>query len=112
MDDGFYTMTYVGAIGMGLGTLLFEDGTMRGFDMRGGIYDGSYVRNADGTVDISAELLVQPGMEIVTGMAPPKTTVLVPLRARLPAAVDEGTLIAIQVGDREAQASFKFMRGP
>ncbi len=111
MEDGFYTMTYVGAIGMGLGMLLLEGGKLRGFDMRGGIYEGSYVRHPDGSVEVTALLHVPAGMETVTGLAAPDKTVLVPLGLRIPANLDEGATVPVTVGDREAQASFKFMRG-
>jgi len=110
MDDGFYTMTYVGAVGMGLAVFLFEDGKVRGFDMRGGKYDGAYVRHPDGSVEARANLLVLPGVELVTGMPPPDRIVNVPLTARLPTNAADGATYPITVGDRQAQASFKYMR--
>jgi hypothetical protein len=111
MDDGFYTMTFVGVAGMGLGTLLLENGRVRGFDMQMGEYNGTYVRHPDGAVDFTATLLVAAGKEIVTGMAPPDKTVLVPLGARVPANWTEDTIVMVKVGDREAQVSFTYMRG-
>lgn len=111
MDDGFYTMTFVGTAGMELGTLLLENGRVRGFDMQMGEYDGTYVRQPDGTVDFTAELLVAAGKEIVTGMAPPDKPVLVPLTARVPPDLTEATIVMVKVGDREAQVTFKYMRG-
>jgi hypothetical protein len=111
MDDGFYSITYVGVAGMGLCMLLFEDGTVRGFDMRGGKYDGRFTRNADGSVDMTGELVVLPGVELVTGAPPPETTVLMPLKAHLPADISEEKAVAVSVGNLQVQASFKRMRG-
>ena len=111
MDDGFYTMTFAGVAGMGLGTLLLEKGTVRGFDMYMGEYNGTYVRHPDGTVDFTATLLVTAGKEIVTGMAPPDKTVLVPLSAHVPPDLADDATVTVKVGDREAQVAFKYMRG-
>ncbi len=111
MDDGFYTVTYVGVAGMGLCVLLFENGTLRGFDMRGGKYDGTFTRNADRSIDMTGTLVVLPGIELVTGAPPTEKTVLMPLKAHLPADMAEDQIVPVSVGDRLVQASFKRMRG-
>jgi hypothetical protein len=110
MDDGFYVITYVGEAGMGLCVLLFERGAFRGFDMRGGQYDGTYTRAGDGSVDMMGNLVVMPGVELVTGMEPPDTRILMPLSARLPADLSETAAIPVSVGDRKVEASFRRMR--
>jgi len=110
MDDGFYTITYVGVIGMGIAVFLVENGKLRGFDMRGGKYDGTYVRHADGSVDAKAALLVPAGFDLLSGLPPPDKDTLVPLTAHLPNNVSDGALVMITVADRQVEASFKYMR--
>ncbi len=112
MQDGFYTLTYVGAAGMGLGMVLLEAGRLRGFDLRGGKYDGTYTRDGDGTVDLSVRLTIIPGGELITGEVPPSSVLKLPITARLPAEAADGQTVVIMVGDRQVRASFQFRRGP
>lgn len=111
MEDGFYTATYVGVAGMGVCIFLFENGRVRGFDMRGGKYDGNYTRAADGTIEVRAMLVVNAGIELVTGEPPQDKDFMVPVVVKLPAVVDESEALSVSVGDRQAQATFKRMRG-
>ncbi len=111
MDDGFYTITYVGVAGMGLCTLLLENGRVRGFDMRGGQYDGSYTRDRDGILDMKAMLVVAPASRSSRGFPRGTKPFLLPVTARLAADLDDSTTVAVAVGDRQVQAIFKRMRG-
>jgi hypothetical protein len=112
MQDGFYTITYVGVAGMGLAVVLMEKGIIRGFDLRGGKYDGIYSRDFDGTVELSLRLAVIAGGELVTGEIPPPAVVKLPITARLPADVANGNPVVIMVGDRQVRATFAFVRPP
>ena len=111
MEDGFYTVTYAGTAGMGVATLLLESGRIRGFDLIGGRYEGTYARNPDGGLELKGTLLVQPGYTLVTGLPAQERAFTVPLTASLPAGAEDGRPVTALVAAVPVQTSFRFMRG-
>ena len=111
MDDGFYTITYVGSAGMGMSTVLMEGGTVRGFDLIGGRLDGAYTRDSDGSLDFKVTLLVQAGYQLVTGLPAQERAFTVPLTATVAKGASDGRPVTIMVAAGPVEASFRFMRG-
>jgi hypothetical protein len=70
MIDGTYGFVYSGVNGLGAGIFTVLDEKFEGVDHVGGRYTGTARENRDGTISISIDFDVKPGMELVQGTAP------------------------------------------
>ncbi len=110
MENGFYTMTYTGVEGMGLGALLLEDGKIRGFDVGRCSYDGNYSKNQTGGLAAQITMTVPPNTPLVFGMPPQAKEYQLPISAMLPANFGSGVPVPVKVGPGSVQVSFTKMR--
>lgn len=67
--DGYYGFVYCGAIDLGIGAFVVEDGQVHGVDFAGGRYTGTVRENPDGTITVKAKFTVLPTMRLVQGVA-------------------------------------------
>jgi hypothetical protein len=68
--NGTFSFVYSGAIGLGIGIMSIEDGTITGVDYAGGGYSGKVEEQQDGTARLELELTVPAGVTLVGGTAP------------------------------------------
>ena len=67
MIDGTYSFVYSGVNGLGVGIFTVLGEKFEGVDFVGGRYSGSARENDDGTISISIDFDVKPGMALVQG---------------------------------------------
>lgn len=66
--EGFYSITYQGADGLGFGMLALETGTIAGADIMGGRYDGRYVYSPrTDQLECEVEMAIPANVPLVTG---------------------------------------------
>jgi hypothetical protein len=68
--DGEYGFVYCGAIDLGIGAFIINNGEVRGRDYGGMDYSGTAEENADGTITFKVIYRVRAGGELVQGVAP------------------------------------------
>jgi hypothetical protein len=69
MIDGTYGFVYSGENGLGVGIFTVLGQNFEGVDYVGGRYTGTARENRDGTISISIDFDVKPGMALVQGTA-------------------------------------------
>jgi hypothetical protein len=70
MIDGTYAFVYSGVNGLGVGIFTVLGEKFEGVDFVGGRYTGTARENRDGTISISIDFDIKPGMAVVQGTAP------------------------------------------
>jgi len=70
MIDGTYGFVYSGVNGLGVGIFTVLGEKFEGVDFVGGRYSGTVREQHDGTISISIDFDVKPGMTLVGGTAP------------------------------------------
>lgn len=72
MREGMYLLNFIGPAGNGTGTFTLESGRLYGFDVGGGVYDGSYSYDpVSGMVKLDMEVRMPAGVPSVLGPAQP-----------------------------------------
>lgn len=66
--DGFFLMTFTGAVGSGFGIIVLRNGTLVGADVGGATFDGTYSENPS-----TQTLTLQITMNAPAGMVPVQT---------------------------------------
>jgi len=69
MIDGTYGFVYSGVNGLGVGVFTILGEKFEGVDFVGGRYTGTAHKNSDGTISISIDFDVKPGIALVQGTA-------------------------------------------
>lgn len=68
MEDGFYSIYYTGAYGVGMGVLAAKDGVLVGADIGGATYEGQIQSNANTGMETGViRMTVPAGLPLVTG---------------------------------------------
>jgi hypothetical protein len=70
MIDGTYAFVYSGVNGLGVGIFTVLGEKFEGVDFVGGRYTGTARENRDGTISISIDFDIKPGMDLVQGTSP------------------------------------------
>ena len=68
--DGTYGFVYCGAIDLGIGAFIIENGAIRGRDYCGLNYSGTVQENADKTITIRVTYRIPAGGILVQGVTP------------------------------------------
>ena len=68
--DGAYGFVYCGAIDLGIGAFIVENGTVRGRDYGGLSYSGTAQENQDKTITLRVTYRVHAGGILVQGLTP------------------------------------------
>ena len=68
--DGAYGFVYCGAIDLGIGAFIVENGTVRGRDYGGLSYSGTAQENQDKTITLRVTYRVPAGAILVQGVTP------------------------------------------
>jgi hypothetical protein len=85
MTEGFFRIAFTGATGSGLGILVLHNGSVVGADTGGGIYDGSYIENADThALEFVITMSMPAGVAPVQTGVPLATPMSVPVSASVP----------------------------
>lgn len=109
-DEGFYLANYVGQGSAGVATLVLEKNAISGFDTFGGSYDGSYRKEADGSLTISVTVTVPAGVGLATGVPGQGGPQSFPITGRLPPNFANGSPVTIDVQGQPVQVSFSRVR--
>lgn len=110
MLDGFYSMTYRGAVDWGIGMLVLRNGVIVGADAAGALYDGSY-REEGLKVRIELTMSVPPGVTLVQGGPAQPTTYRVPVSVTVPiSAVELSQPILLQLPPGPVNVIFRRLR--
>lgn len=110
--DGMYVIEFAGSAGSGGATLTFKNGSIYGFDLGGGVYDGHYRAGSQpGTVDVEVVVKMPAGSpSVIRGIVQPFDWTVV-AKATLP---NNAAIMNVQVqtnlGETVA-AKFTRMRG-
>ncbi|MGD0969035.1 MAG: hypothetical protein ABR949_12215 [Candidatus Aquilonibacter sp.] len=110
MRDGVFLISYSSLGIPGWCTLTLDQGTAYGFDLAGGMYDGTYKFDATRQVaDVELQVTIPPNVAVVWGPAKPYTWSFV-VKASLDPNADHGQLrLANELGP-EVDVSYRFMR--
>ncbi len=103
--SALYIMRYIGATGLGFGTIYVGKGTIVGADAGGGRYHGTYTESG-GRINITAILSMPDGGILVTGDQIPAGTDI-PVSADWPENFADGTAQPITVAGGEVQVTFE-----
>ena len=68
--DGTYGFVYCGAVDLGIGAFIVDNGTVRGRDYGGLSYSGTVQENADGSITTKVTYHVPAGAVLVQGVSP------------------------------------------
>lgn len=68
--DGAWRFVYCGAIDLGVGAFIVENGTVRGRDYGGLNYSGTVQENPDGTITVKIVYRIPAGGVLVQGVTP------------------------------------------
>lgn len=103
--SAFYIMRYLGATGLGFGSLYVGKGAIVGADAGGGHYHGTYTETG-GRMKVTATLSMPNGGILVTGAQIPAGTDI-PISADWPTNFADGASQAITVAGGEVQVTFE-----
>jgi hypothetical protein len=95
MIDGTYAFVYSGVNGLGVGIFTVLGEKFEGVDFVGGRYTGTARENRDGTISISIDFDVKPGMVLVQGTAPQDIPHTRHIEHEMPAGFGNGTAVEI-----------------
>jgi hypothetical protein len=68
--DGAYGFVYCGAVDLGIGAFIIENGKIHGKDYGGGSFSGTARENADGSISLNITFHVPAGQILVQGVTP------------------------------------------
>jgi hypothetical protein len=68
--EGAYGFVFCGAVDLGIGAFIIENGAVRGIDSGGVTYSGSVEENTDGTITLKVKFRVPVGGALVQGVTP------------------------------------------
>jgi len=68
--DGAYGFVYCGAVDLGIGAFIVEQGTIRGIDYGGVTYSGTVLENQDASITVKIKFRVPAGGALVQGVTP------------------------------------------
>ena len=68
--DGAYGFVYCGAVALGIGAFIVENGMIRGKDYGGANYSGTVQVNPDKTITAKITFHVPAGVQLVQGVTP------------------------------------------
>ncbi len=103
--SALYMMRYLGATGLGFGSLYIGKGIILGSDAAGGQYHGTYTESG-GRMIATIILSMPNGGTLVTGTQIPAGTDI-PLSADWPTNFADGTAQSVSVLGREVQVTFE-----
>lgn len=108
--DGIYSITFRGAVGWGIGMLVFRKGILTGADASGICYDGHY-RDLGSVVDFNITMIVPPGVTLVQGTAARPDTYTISFNARIPKTdIDESRTILLELPQGPVNSIFCKLR--
>jgi len=110
--EGMYVIEFAGSAGSGGATLTFKNGSVYGFDLGGGVYDGHYhVGSQPGTVDVEVVVKMPAGSpSVIKGIVQPFDWTVI-TKATIPTNA-QATTVQVQTNLGETVAAkFTRMRG-
>jgi T3SS negative regulator,GrlR len=110
MKDGMYGIQFAGAVGTGMGMLVFENGRIYGADEGHGKYDGTYVANpSSGMVDVNIRVQMPANRTSVVGLNNPYDWIL-EVSTEMDPIKDAGQLDVRHKMGAPIKASYEFLR--
>ena len=95
MIDGTYAFVYSGVNGLGVGIFTVLGEKFEGVDFVGGRYTGTARENRDGTISISIDFDIKPGMDLVQGTSPEEVPHRRHIEHEMPAGFGNGRPVEI-----------------
>ena len=110
-ENGFYSITFGGSGGSGVGVVVLQNGVITGADGGGNIYDGRYEPDAQsGALRFHVDVTIPAHMPMVLGEAPHPEPWTFSMNGTLPANFANGLPITIQTQFAPLSVSFKLIR--
>jgi hypothetical protein len=108
--EGIYAMYFTGSVGSGHGLLLLKGGVLAGADAAGGIYDGSYTQESEGSLNANVRLTMPAGAALVTGATAGALPMQFDIPVRLPPNFANGQAVPLMTPTGPINIIFKKLR--